>query len=296
MKTLPFLVLLFLVACTLEEESVGTLPYTLEGVPRVLQVDESATLRLTSPELDRLEVSHASDGFMLETQRIDDTLQLTLRAEQSVRLGDHDFILNFRAGKRAAQQTLSLTVVSASLALIPETLTLAIGELETATLDASVRGTDTFAYELDAPPLLETSLEEDTLSVRALGLCEACPVTVTAVAEGQRLAEATVEVTVQAPADLDLEVSPRLIDAPAGEAVTATLEVERTGLSGAVSLSADAPDGVEVTLTESTLDSSVPVFIQISADVDDGVYALVFEATNEGAEVTATEELILTVN
>ena len=295
MRRLIFVGLLLFCACTIEEEAVGDLPYTIEESFEILSVGGSAAVAIGSPEIERLELEYDTpEGIEISQRRVDETLQLELSAEEA-QLGDTTIDLTMTAGARQAVHTLEFAVVEAALDVQPQAVTVELGEEVNFDLNPDVQGVP-FDIAVNADKLIGTKLTKNQLTLKGLGLCEACPVTINVIAEGEVLAQETVTVDVTLPRTLALNLDPATYTVATGETFGIQIRIERGGFDGAVSLEAQTPNGITAVVESQSQDTGELALITVDSDLEAGTYQIEFIGTGLNVDVTTTQTLSLDVS
>lgn len=258
---------LILTACTLEEPARLEPEVTFDDAvvlrgERALAVVESdaiGALTLTPGEVA---------GVRVTSQRIDARLEVTLDVTERAALGATSVPLTLRANGREVAVNLTFTVAEATLSFAQSNLSLPVGETAAVGLQQEVEGVEA-ELQLDASEGLDVTPEADGLEVTPLTPCLRCKVVVTLFAQGEPLISATLEVSTEAPSNLEVTVEPTALTLRPGQQDAGRILLDKTAV-GDVALTIGEMPGIDFSYPEQASDSVTFVAL-VSADAAPGL-------------------------
>ena len=277
------LCLLVLTSCVLAE---GDIAYELRLKSPYVSSGGTLIAYLDSPDLDSVAVISELDS---STKRLENELEISLKVPDSAEPGIFTTEIVLRSGGRTTRADLSFTVVEAALEVSDVGLELVVGE--TGTVNVRSEASEDFSVRVDAPALVKAELEGKTLSVRSLGRCEPCTVTLGLYIGDALITQTSLSVkSVQMP-ELDV-VAPGLLTLNQGEQTSFELLIEKTNVES-VMLSFSTPPGVDIIYPETTQDSTLNLVVVAARNAPPGVGRI--EVTAASGDISATDELFIEV-
>lgn len=278
MKYIVILFLLFLCACTITEEPTGELPYKLTVEQHILLLGEPLVFTVSSPEIERLELSVAGRGPAKKT-RIDDVLKYEFPAPQAP--GKKTLPITLKAGLRTASETVEYTVVSAQLELETDSVDIIVGETLSLELVLLVEGVEAEISVTHSDSLI-VNLEDEVLRLSAVTPC-VCDLSLIVEGGGRELVRTKISVTAITATKLSLTVNPTFLVMTPGETASAQVKVTK-----GASLRGEATDGVTVNVT-----NAGAVTVSVPGEQAPGSYPVTLTARFE--EQTVSTQLLVIV-